>query len=213
MTEEVENNTTEEEKKGPLFIDFTRLLQLHGDVCEELSREFIAAILKMHAEEPEEPIFMFLNTHGGDAYEGFAMYDTMNILPTEKIIIAQGKVMSAGLILLAGADVRLSLPSTIFMIHNMATTIPQDMSDPKKIKQGLNSTEEMNETMLELITDNCDLSLEEVRKLASDETYFTAKQALEWGFIDGIIGKKEVSDESESPIDETYEPTEGNQSN
>jgi ATP-dependent Clp protease protease subunit len=204
MTDEtVEQEATEKElSKSPLFIDFTRLIQLHGDVCEELSREYQAAILKLHAEDPEAPIFTFLNTHGGDAYEGFAMYDLMKLLPTEKVIISQGKVMSAGLILLAGADLRLSLPSTIFMIHNMATTIPPEMSDPQKIQQGLDSTKEMNENMLHMIKDNCNLNYEQVKQLAQDETYFTAYQALEWGFIDGIIGRKEEPNEatdSESP--------------
>lgn len=210
MTDETVEETTEKEvSKSPLFVDFTRLIQLHGDVCEDLSREYQAAILKLHADAPDEPIFTFLNTHGGDAYEGFAMYDLMKLLPTEKIIIAQGKVMSAGLILLAGADLRLSLPNTIFMIHNMATTIPPEMSDPQKIQQGLDSTKEMNENMLHMIKDNCSLSYEQVKKLAQDETYFTAMQALEWGFIDGIIGRREEADEAtntESP----ELPTEGN---
>ena len=203
MTDVVEQDVSTEElrtEKSPLFIDFSRLIQLHGDVCEDLSREYQAAILKLYAEDSEKPIFTFLNTHGGDAYEGFAMYDLMNILSTEKVIIAQGKVMSAGLIILAGADLRLSLPSTVFMIHNMSTTIPPEMSDPQKIKQGLVSTEEMNESMIRIIAENCALEFNQVKELAAKETYFTAQQALEWGFIDGIIGKKseEIDEEEES---------------
>lgn len=208
MTDETVEETTEKEvAKSPLFVDFTRLIQLHGDVCEDLSREYQAAILKLHAEDPEAPIFTFLNTHGGDAYEGFAMYDLMKLLPTEKVMIAQGKVMSAGLILLAGADLRLSLPNTIFMIHNMATTIPPEMSDPQKIQQGLDSTKEMNENMLHMIKDNCNLEYDDVRRLAQDETYFSAMQALEWGFIDGIIGRREdeATDTKSSEL-----PAEGN---
>lgn len=217
MSEETQEVVQETESK-PVFIDFTRLLQLHGDVCEDLSREFQAAILNLHAEKGpllneagevikdaddkpvncvDEPIFILLNTHGGDAYEGFAMFDMMNLLPNEKFIICQGKVMSAGLILLASGTTRLSMPNTIFMIHQMATTIPPEMSDPQKIKQGLISTEEMNEHMLRVLALNCNLDYETVKQIAEKETYFTADEALKWGFIDGIIGSKseEVNEE------------------
>lgn len=196
----VESEVELKTENKPVWIDFNRLLQLHGDVAEDLSKEFQAAALNLHAEDSEKPIYILLNTHGGDAYEGFAMHDLLNILPNEKVIICQGKVMSAGLILLASGDLRLSFPNTIFMIHEMATTIPQEMNDPVKIKQGLDSTLSMNDNMIDVITENCNLSREQVKEIACRETYFTAQEAMEWGFIDGIIGATtgEYDEESES---------------
>lgn len=180
------------ESDNSLKIFGDALLTFQGDISEQLSETFCNDLFSL-LDEKIDNIAILLNTGGGDAFEGFGLFDLLKILPIKKTILCRSKVMSAGLLILAAGTQgqRLSLPHTTFMIHDISAGVPEEMMEASKIKNSMINIEKMNKSMLEILSKNSKLSLEEVTELSRKETYFDAKQALEFGFIDKIIGGKD----------------------
>ena len=107
-----------------------RTIGLFGDVQEDRVAELIQALLFLNElnvlqkkEENIKPIEFYISTYGGNADDMFALYDVMNFVKkTSKIqTIGLGKVMSAGVLLLAAGtpgERRIGQNCRV-MIHNV----------------------------------------------------------------------------------------------
>lgn len=89
-----------------------------GEVTEESATVIISQLFELNSRDNEEPIYLYINTGGGDLVQGLAIYDVIRSLECPVIGIALGGCQSAGLIILSSCDLRYSYPSTTFMYHN-----------------------------------------------------------------------------------------------
>ena len=98
--------------------DVTRLVVLHGDVNESSISLVVAQLLHL-ASINHNPIHLVISTYGGSVDEMFTLYDTIKFLPCPVHTIALGKVMSAGVLLLASGTKghRMIGKSARIMIH------------------------------------------------------------------------------------------------
>ena len=174
-------------KEINLELDFSRLISVYGDITEESVAPIIGDLIEAKLTDPDKPITLLVNTGGGDVFEAYAIYDLIKLLQLEVIVLAVGKVMSAGFIIMAAGTQRLATSHTTFMTHNMSTLIPPEMSDVKKIQSSCVSTLEMNQNMVKMLSKSSSLSEEEAGILCNEETYFGSKMALKYGLIDGVI--------------------------
>src|SRR3954453_6818850 len=106
------------------FDIFSRLLRerivfLGTEVEDQSANLVVAARLFPEAEDPDADIRLYVNSPGGSAYAGFAIYDAMQFVKPDVQTFAVGMAMSAGaLILAAGAPgKRYVLPNSKVMIH------------------------------------------------------------------------------------------------
>ena len=97
-----------------------RVVALYGDIDERKSRETLSGLLVLHhsgksededGKEVWEPMDMIISTYGGSADDMFALYDVMRMIQKDCEIhtFGLGKVMSAGVLLLAGEGMLLLL--------------------------------------------------------------------------------------------------------
>lgn len=135
----------------------------------------------------DEPIYLLLNTEGGDVDSSFAIYDCIKSLESPVIILTIGLCASGGLIVLAAGDYRISSPNCLFFYHQPIMSEFEVQSTEQA-----RSTESLytyyQETMDEAIKKKTKISKKLWNENFEGKTsfYFNSKKALEFGFIDEL---------------------------
>jgi ATP-dependent Clp protease protease subunit len=96
-----------------------RIICVHGEVTDQMASVVTAQLLFLEAEDPDNPLYMYINSPGGSVTAGMAMYDTMQYIRPKVHTIAMGQAASMGSLLLAGGSrgCRSALPNATIMLH------------------------------------------------------------------------------------------------
>ena len=78
-----------------------RIVFLGQEVDDQIANLLIAQILYLDAQDPEKDIHLYINSPGGLAYGGMAIYDVMQHVQCEVSTICVGMGMSAAAMILA----------------------------------------------------------------------------------------------------------------
>ncbi|MFL6108559.1 MAG: ATP-dependent Clp protease proteolytic subunit [Marmoricola sp.] len=172
-----------------------RTVFLGSEVRDANANAICAQLLLLSAEDPEADIFLYINSPGGSVDSGMAIYDTMNYIPNDVATVGMGLAASMGQFLLcAGANgKRYALPHSRIMMHQPSGGMGGSASDIKiQAQQSLH----IKKVLLELIAQHTGQSVEQIELDADRDRWFTAPEALEYGFIDKVISSaKEAADE------------------
>ena len=178
----------------PLFSDDDSKRQMGIDVTELI----IAQLLYLEFDNPEKPIFFYINYTGtswysGDAIgfetEAFAICDTIRYVKPPVHTICIGQAMgTAAMILSAGTKgQRASLPNASIVLHQPRSGARGQATDIQiRAKEVLQN----KRTMLEMLSENTGRSVEELSADSDRMTYMTPAQALEYGLIDRVLSSK-----------------------
>ena len=79
-----------------------RIIFLGEPVTEDLANLIIAQLLHLESDDPEKDVSLYINSPGGSAYAGLAIYDTMQFIKPDVQTICYGIAMSAGSLILTG---------------------------------------------------------------------------------------------------------------
>jgi len=167
-----------------------RLVVLHGEVNEHSISNVIVQLLHL-ANQNHKPIHLVISTYGGSVDEMFSLYDTIKFLPCPVHTIALGKVMSAGVLLLASGikGKRMIGRSARIMIHPISGGV---LGNVFEAMNEMKEFERLQSLMVTALTNETKLKKEEVNKLmkAGHDFFLTPEQAIEMGIVDKIIGDK-----------------------
>src|SRR4029079_14726752 len=96
-----------------------RIIFLGEPVTEDLANLIIAQLLHLESDDPEKDVSLYINSPGGSAYAGLAIYDTMQFVKPDVQTICYGIAMSAGSLILTrgAAGKRKALPNTRTLLH------------------------------------------------------------------------------------------------
>ena len=96
-----------------------RIVFLGREVDDEIANVIAAQLLVLEADDPEQDISLYINSPGGSAYAGMAIYDAMQYVKPDVRTVCFGMGMSAAAMILAGgaAGKRFALPNAKVMIH------------------------------------------------------------------------------------------------
>ncbi len=172
---------------------FERLLQerivfLGSQVDDEIANRLCAQILLLSAEDPTRDISLYINSPGGSVTAGMAIFDTMTYAECDVATYAMGLAASMGQFLLAAGakGKRYALPHARIMMHQPSAGIGGSAADIAiQAEQFAQTKREMNE----LNALHTGRSVEEVTRDADRDRWFTADQALEYGFVDHVISR------------------------
>ncbi len=164
----------------------SRIVFLGQEVDDQIANLLIAEILYLEAQDPDRDIQLYINSPGGLAYGGMAIYDVMQHVRCEVSTICVGMGMSAAAMILCGGapGKRLALPSAKIMIHQGSAGTrgaPRDMEI--HLREVLSTTRRM----AEIIAHHSGRPVEQVERDIDRDYYMTAGEAKEYGIIDGII--------------------------
>src|SRR6187402_1567705 len=172
-----------------------RIIFLGSEVTDAVANRICAQLLLLSAQDPERDINLWINSPGGSVYSGMAIYDTMQFIDNDVQTVAMGMAASMGqLLLCAGAPgKRFSLPHARIMMHQPSGGMGGTASDIKiQAQQSLH----IKKVLFELISQHTGQPIDRVEQDADRDRWFTAPQALEYGFIDKVVANaNQVADE------------------
>ena len=173
----------------------SRSIMLQGNLEEESAAEIITALIVLSSQkDPEtnevEPIKFYISTYGGAADEMFAIYDVMNYVKRQGVIIETvglGKVMSAGTLLLAAGTPghrKLGKHCRV-MIHAVAGG---SMGELHSIKNELEQMNVLQESYIKAMSDETEMSKKQIQSLINRKVnvYLSADEAIEKGLADEV---------------------------
>jgi ATP-dependent Clp protease, protease subunit len=179
-----------------------RIVFLGTEVDDQVANLIVAQLLYLENEDPEKPIHLYINSPGGQAYAGMAIYDAMQAVAPEVSTICVGMGMSAAAMILAGgaSGKRLALPSAKVMIHQGSAGsrgAPSDMEI--QLREVLATTKRM----AEIISFHTGKPLDQVEKDIDRDYYLTAHEAKAYGIIDDVLTPRRGVDvgEQASPLE------------
>lgn len=166
----------------------SRLVVLHGDV-NEVSISMVVAQLLHLASQNHKPIHLVISTYGGSVDEMFTLYDTIKFLPCPVHTIALGKVMSAGVLLLASGTKgkRMIGKSARIMIHPVSGGV---MGNVFEVINDTKEHKRLQDQMVSAIVKETKTSRIEIEKImkSGHDCYLLPDQAIKLGIVDKIIG-------------------------
>ena len=171
-----------------------RSIYFSGDLNEERAAEIITALLVLSKQKNKDdeidPIKLYISTYGGAADEMFAIYDVMNHIKKQGVIIETiglGKVMSAGtLMLAAGSEGHRKVGAhTRIMIHSVAGG---SMGELHSIKNELEQMNVLQEEYIQAMSDETEMSKKQIQNLINRKinVYLSADEAIEKGLADEV---------------------------
>ncbi|MDR2048019.1 MAG: ATP-dependent Clp protease proteolytic subunit [Treponema sp.] len=189
--DEEEEGETEKTGQDPLVARMlkTRTILLSGEIKKDLAERTIRQLLLLE-DESDEPIRVFIDSPGGDADAGFAVFDMIRFIKPAVWTIGMGLVASAAAIiqLAAPKERRVGLPNSHYLIHQPLSGIRGVATD---IEIHARELEKLREKINKLIADETGAELSRVEKDTDRDFWMNAEEAARYGLISKIIQRRE----------------------
>lgn len=163
-----------------------RIVFLGTQVDDASANLICAQLLLLASEDPERDISLYINSPGGSVTAGLAIYDTMQFVPCDVSTVCMGLAASMGQFLLcAGAKgKRFSLPHSRILMHQPSGQAQGQATDIAIQAEQIIYLKKM---MAERIAFHTGQPVERIEADSDRDRWFTAQEALEYGFIDQVI--------------------------
>ena len=176
-----------------------RIIFLGSDVRDDNANAICAQMLLLSAEDPDEDIFLYINSPGGSVDSGMAIYDTMQFVPNDVATFGMGLAASMGQFLLCAGTKgkRYALPHSRIMMHQPSGGLGGTASDIRiQAEQSLH----IKTVMQKLIAEHTGQSLEQIEADSDRDRWFTADKALKYGLIDRVYtSAAQIPDAADAP--------------
>ena len=166
----------------------TRQILLTGEIDKALSEKIIRQLLILEADG-NKPIYLFIDSPGGDADAGYGIFDMIRFINAPVYTIGMGLVASAAaLVLLASPkDRRAALPNSHFLIHQPLSGIKGVATE---IEIHAKELEKMRERINKLIAEETGKPLAQVAKDTDRDCWLNAEEALDYGLVSKILASR-----------------------
>ena len=171
-----------------------RIVFLGEPVTEDLANLIIAQLLHLESEDPEKDVSLYINSPGGSAYAGLAIYDTMQFIKPDVQTICYGIAMSAGSLILTGGakGKRMALPNSRILIHQPSGGFEGQSTD---IEIHAREILALRERLDQIYVKHTGQSTEQIHLDMERDKFFQPEAAVEYGLIDRVIESHDVSHE------------------
>ncbi len=169
-----------------------RIVFLGSEVNDQVANLLIAQLIYLEYEDPSRDIWLYINSPGGSITAGMAIYDTMQFVSPDVGTICMGLGASMGQFLLtAGAPgKRFALPNAEILMHQPLGGITGGAADIAI------QAEQFAVIKKEMFRLNAEFTGQPIERIEADsdrDRWFTAQEALEYGFVDHIITSASVN--------------------
>jgi ATP-dependent Clp protease protease subunit len=167
-----------------------RIIFIGSAIEDHMDNLIIAQLLFLESDEPDQDIYLYINSPGGQVSSGMAIYDTMQYIKPDVQTICIGQAASMGALLLtAGApNKRFALPHSRIMIHQPSggfqgqhTDIEIQAKEISKIRGILDG----------ILAKHSGKTVSQVNKDTERDHYMTSAEAKSYGIIDSVISNRE----------------------
>lgn len=168
----------------------SRTLLISGPVDDKMLRDATVRVLAMEQKDSKKAITVFINSPGGSADAGFAIYDLLRFVKPPVLTVVNGLCASAGILIHLATDKkrRYCLPESRFMIHQPSTMGRGTASDLDiTAKEILKLRDRYNR----IIAETCSKTVEQVTESSRRDFWLDAGQALEYGLVTKVVKKRD----------------------
>jgi ATP-dependent Clp protease protease subunit len=170
---------------------YSRLLKdfiifVTGPIDMGSANTFIAQMLFLESVDPTRDIKIYINSPGGEAYSGRAMFDTVRHVKNDVVTINTGLCASAAALLLCSGTKgkRYSLPGAHTMIHQTLGGAEGQATD---IEIYAKQMIKMKHDYAKLIAEQADKSFDQVLLDIERDNWMSSEETKEYGIIDNIL--------------------------
>ena len=165
-----------------------RIIFLGGEIDDAVANTVVAQLLFLEMEDPDQDIYLYINSPGGSVTAGMAIYDTMQYVKPDVRTVCIGMAASMGaFLLMAGAKgKRMALPNSEVMIHQPLGGAQGQATDVQIRAEWLLKTKEK---MIRMKAEMTGQPIEKVRQDVERDHFMSAQEALEYGIIDEIYDR------------------------
>ncbi len=166
-----------------------RIVFLGQEVDDQVANLIISQMLFLESQDPEKDISLYINSPGGMAYAGMAIYDVIQHVRPDVSTICVGMGMSAAAMVLCGGapGKRLALPNARIMIHQGSAGT---RGAPTDMEIQLREVLALTHRMAEIIAHHSGRSVDEVTRDIDRDYFMTPDEAITYGLIDGVIAPR-----------------------
>ena len=163
-----------------------RIIWLGGEVRDDNANAICAQLLLLAAEDPDRDIYLYINSPGGSGTAGMAIYDTMQYIKPDGVTVGMGLAASMGQFLLtAGAPgKRYITPHTRVLLHQ---PLGGAGGSATEIRINADLILGMKKELAAITASRTGKTVEQVEADGDRDHWFTAQEALEYGFVDRVI--------------------------
>ncbi|MDR1100524.1 MAG: ATP-dependent Clp protease proteolytic subunit [Treponema sp.] len=189
--EEDEDEDSKQAGPDPLIQKMlkTRTILLSGEIKKDLAERTIRQLLLLE-DMGDDPIRIFIDSPGGDADAGYAIFDMIRFVKPPVWTIGMGLVASAAAIiqLASPGERRVGLPNSHYLIHQPLSGIRGVATD---IEIHARELDKLREKINRLIADETGNPLEQVEQDTDRDYWMSAEEAAKYGLISRIITRRD----------------------
>jgi ATP-dependent Clp protease protease subunit len=165
-----------------------RIVFLGSQVDDPIANQICAQLLLLSAEDAERDIFLYINSPGGSISAGMAIYDTMEFISNDVATVGIGLAASMGQFLLCAGQKgkRYATPHARIMMHQPSGGLGGTASDIAIQAEQMLYTKR---TMQDRIAFHTGQTVEQIEKDSDRDRWFTADEALNYGFVDHVVSR------------------------
>jgi ATP-dependent Clp protease, protease subunit len=163
-----------------------RIVFLGTEVDDHVANLITAQLLFLEAEDPDKDVSIYVNSPGGSAYAGMAIYDTMQFVKPDVRTICVGMAMSAAAMILCGGapGKRSALPNAKMMIHQGSAGF---RGAPSDIDIHAREVLSVTRRMAEIIARHSSRDVEQVMQDIDRDNFMSPREAVDYGLIDDVV--------------------------
>ncbi|MCI0341418.1 MAG: ATP-dependent Clp protease proteolytic subunit [Planctomycetales bacterium] len=171
----------------------SRSLVISREVSDRLADRVFKQLLILEEMDPQKPITVYVNSPGGSADSGFAIFDMMRFVRAPVRTVCSGLCASAAVMIYLGArkGQRYSFPNSRFLIHQPSTAAFGAASD---IEITANEILAIRERYNTIVADETGRKASDVEKDANRDFWLPADRAKEYGLVDRIVATRSELD-------------------
>ena len=165
-----------------------REIFLTEEVNAETSNELIKQLMYLERQDSGKEITLYINSPGGEVISGLAVYDLISLMKSPVRTVCTGTAASMGAILFLAGKKREMLPHTRLMIHDPSFS-GGSIGGKKshELRHELEKLDEVREALAKIIAEKTGRPLEEIYDVTSDDTFYSAEEAITFGLATEIM--------------------------
>jgi len=164
----------------------TRAIQVYEPISDKIARKVHSQLLLMQQLDEKAPITVYINSPGGAADSGFAIYDALRYFKPPVRTVVNGLCASAAVMVFLAApkDRRFSLPNSRFLLHQPSTFVQGSASD---IEISAEEIVKLRQRYNQIVSAETGKSADQVTRDADRDFWLSPEEAKQYGLVGKVV--------------------------
>ena len=164
----------------------TRSIEVQEPISDKIARKVHSQLLLMQQQDEKAPITVYINSPGGAADSGFAIYDALRFFKPPIRTVVNGLCASAAVMVFLAAprERRFSLPNSRFLLHQPSTLVQGSASD---IEISAEEILKLRERYNQIVSAETGRTVDQVTKDADRDFWLSPDEAKQYGLVGKVV--------------------------